>query len=268
MKANLNLFSRPLFLLCLLLLLVNDFYCKYAFPGILTGKLSDFAGLFIFPYFFSVFFEKQSKYIYIATGLFFMYWKLEMAQPFIDWLSSVAPLGVYRTIDATDLIALLILPLSYQYFKKEVLLPANRNKVFTLFIISISSFSFVATTLQKEMRELNLTSGKGFIIPISEHQYLNQFKEPNKLPIGYDQFYIEDFDTHVYIETEVKEYDKKNTLIVLKAINYTTTTGGLFSAPDQEDSKGMQELTLGDFEKYYEAYLREEFGSVKIIQPK
>jgi hypothetical protein len=30
----------------------------------------------------------------------------------------------------------------------------------------------------------------------------------------------------------------------------------------------MQELILGDFEKYYEAYLREEFGSVKIIQPK
>ena len=191
-----------------------------------------------------------------------------MAQPFIDFISSITHLGVYRTVDTTDLIALLILPLSYQYFKKDVLLTAKMNRIFTLLIISISSFSFVATTLQKGIRELELTSGKGFIIPISEHQYLNQFKEPNKLPIGYDQFYIEDFDTHVHVETEVKEYDKKNTLIVLKEINYATITGGLFSAPDHEDCKGMQELTLGDFEKYYEAFLKEKFGSVKIVQPK
>lgn len=268
MKANLNLFSRPLFLLGLLLLITNDFYFKYAYPGILTGKLSDFAGLFIFPYFFSVFFEKQTKYIYIATGLFFMYWKLEMAQPFIDLLAKVTQLPLYRTVDATDLIALLILPVSYQYFKRELYVPVKADLIVNMLVITMSCFSFVATTLQKAVSELNLPSGKGFVIPISEYDYLNQFKEPNKRPIGYDHFYIAELDIKVYVETEVKAFDKKNTLITLKTITETVAEGGIFSSSKTEDMEKTGELTAGDYEKYYGEYLAEEFGSVKIIQPK
>ena len=39
----------PLPLLALAVLLVNDHILKEAFPGLLTGKLSDFAGLVFFP---------------------------------------------------------------------------------------------------------------------------------------------------------------------------------------------------------------------------
>ena len=42
----------PLFLVGLGILLLNDFYLKYAFSNAFTGKLSDVAGLFIFPFFF------------------------------------------------------------------------------------------------------------------------------------------------------------------------------------------------------------------------
>src|SRR3972149_6580371 len=36
------------------LLLLNDHFLKQAYPSILTGKLSDFAGLFFFPFLLGV----------------------------------------------------------------------------------------------------------------------------------------------------------------------------------------------------------------------
>lgn len=52
-KRNFSILVSPGFLLCLCLLLLNDFILKSEFHNALTGKLSDFAGLFIFPLFFS-----------------------------------------------------------------------------------------------------------------------------------------------------------------------------------------------------------------------
>ncbi|HSO31586.1 MAG TPA: hypothetical protein VLT33_03690 [Labilithrix sp.] len=43
------LVSRVLPLLAVALLIVNDHVLKHQFPGFVTGKLSDFAGLFFFP---------------------------------------------------------------------------------------------------------------------------------------------------------------------------------------------------------------------------
>jgi hypothetical protein len=43
------------------LLLINDLYLKFEYHNYLTGKLSDFAGLFAFPYFFSCLIPKKDK---------------------------------------------------------------------------------------------------------------------------------------------------------------------------------------------------------------
>jgi len=42
-------FARPLAIFALALLIVNDHLLKAAYPGFVTGKLSDFAGLMFFP---------------------------------------------------------------------------------------------------------------------------------------------------------------------------------------------------------------------------
>ncbi len=42
-------FARPLVICALALLIVNDHLLKAAYPGLVTGKLSDFAGLVFFP---------------------------------------------------------------------------------------------------------------------------------------------------------------------------------------------------------------------------
>lgn len=48
---NKHLLLNWVFLPCLLVLALNDHFLKYGYPGWLTGKLSDFAGLLIFPLF-------------------------------------------------------------------------------------------------------------------------------------------------------------------------------------------------------------------------
>jgi len=54
------------FVICLGLLLLNDFYLKFEYHNWLTGKLSDFCGLFIFPVFWSaIFFKTEANRIFL-----------------------------------------------------------------------------------------------------------------------------------------------------------------------------------------------------------
>lgn len=73
----------PLFLFSLIVLLLNDHYLKAQFHNFLTGKLSDFAGLFIFPLFFAAFFPKRRLSIYFFAGFFFVFWKSPLSQSFL-----------------------------------------------------------------------------------------------------------------------------------------------------------------------------------------
>lgn len=48
---HIHFFIHPLPLFAVVIMATNDHYLKAAFPGLLTGKLSDFAGMFYFPIF-------------------------------------------------------------------------------------------------------------------------------------------------------------------------------------------------------------------------
>ncbi len=71
MKPAYSLLS-PWFIGGLLVLILNDAWLKAAFPGVLSGKLSDFAGLLVFPLFWMVFFPRFKFLIYLLTGLLFL----------------------------------------------------------------------------------------------------------------------------------------------------------------------------------------------------
>lgn len=48
-SLGIDYFVHPLPLLAVSVLILNDHFLKFRFPSALTGKLSDFAGLFFFP---------------------------------------------------------------------------------------------------------------------------------------------------------------------------------------------------------------------------
>lgn len=147
MKSKLK---HPVFIFSVLLLLLNDFYLKYVFPGLLTGKLSDFAGLFAFAYFFSSLLPKYKKQIHIVIAFLFIFWKSSYPQPFIDLINSVG-VPIHRIVDPSDNIALISLLFSYILFSRFNY--STINPILKYTIIGVSIFSFVATTQPPQREE-------------------------------------------------------------------------------------------------------------------
>ena len=57
LTKNIPYLTHPFVLAALVLTALNDHYFKYKYPGLVTGKISDFTGLFFFPLLLNAFFE-------------------------------------------------------------------------------------------------------------------------------------------------------------------------------------------------------------------
>ncbi|MGE0631871.1 MAG: hypothetical protein AB7O96_05660 [Pseudobdellovibrionaceae bacterium] len=130
-----DFFIHPLPLGAVILTAVNDHYLKYQFPGLISGKLSDFAGLFFFPLFLSALIlvlsrtfgqdKKISPTLLLVTIAFtdilFIAFKLSpsLCHNFAEWFSEFFfPIAI--TPDPSDLLALLSSFACY-FFGKEYL---------------------------------------------------------------------------------------------------------------------------------------------------
>ncbi|MDP4237570.1 MAG: hypothetical protein Q8919_14090 [Bacteroidota bacterium] len=138
-----NILTSPAFLSALFLLLLNDLFLKSIFHNWLTGKLSDFVGLFIFALFWIAFFPQWKKQIVIGTAVLFVLWKSPLSAPLIEfWSNAFYPID--RVIDYSDLFALIVLPFAYYYSKNES--PRLRRDFRTIAICIVSLFAFCATS--------------------------------------------------------------------------------------------------------------------------
>ncbi|WP_306353191.1 hypothetical protein [Flavobacterium sp. '19STA2R22 D10 B1'] len=174
MNNQKNKLGHPLFILCLAALLLNDWVLKSAYHNDITGKLSDFAGLFAFPFFFSSLFPKQAKAIHIATAVFFIYWKSAFSQPLIDIFNTIN-IPIHRTVDLTDLIALLSIGLSFIVFQKQFNIKLKPVMFHTLFFISC--FAFIATS-QKPNESADLVIiDKEYPFNFSKQELISRFNK-------------------------------------------------------------------------------------------
>ena len=102
---------------------LNDHLFKASFPGVITGKVSDFAGLFFLPFFLCAIFEfftriKFSRRVFLlaqlTSTLLFLVFKYEShAREFLTALFAEYLFTIQITPDSTDLVALLVLPIAY-----------------------------------------------------------------------------------------------------------------------------------------------------------
>lgn len=165
MTTRYKQFTSIGFFIGLSILLLNDLYLKGHFNNLWTGKLSDFAGLFIFPIFWTILFPRHKVKIYLITTLFFIYWKSPYSQNFINIINILFPFKISRIIDYSDYLALTILPLSYYYnnlTKKYYL------TVHPIIILIISSFSFLATSYRTH---IDYKKDYAFNYPIDSLEY-------------------------------------------------------------------------------------------------
>ncbi len=120
-------FRHPLMIGSIVLLLVNDHLLKAYSPSWLTGKLSDFAGLFFFPFLLALALHRVARdedralrWGLALTGLVFAAIKTlpEANAAFTGLVSRALGPSVRFVLDPTDLIAMAVLPAAWLFWKK------------------------------------------------------------------------------------------------------------------------------------------------------
>jgi hypothetical protein len=140
-----DLLLTPTYLVSLLLLLLNDLYWKNHNPSWITGKLSDFSGLFCLAIFLSVLLPNWSVGVNIGLGILFCFWKSPYADVVINQWNALSPYHVARVIDYTDFFALLILPVAHLFYSRTET-NFRPNTAITIFVLFLSCFAFLATS--------------------------------------------------------------------------------------------------------------------------
>lgn len=169
---DLNKIGHPIFIVSLALLILNDWVFKTMFHNEITGKLSDFAGLFAFPFLFSALFPKYKKAIHILTALLFIIWNSALSQSFIDLLNQISlPLG--RTIDMTDNIALLSILASYHCLKTSIKI--SLRPIVQQGLVVLSCFAFMATSLPPQEYRAYVNIDKEYTFDFSKRELISRF---------------------------------------------------------------------------------------------
>lgn len=261
-RIKIELLSTSFFVIGLAVLLTNDFILKPLFHNFLTGKISDFAGLFIFPYFFSVFFIRQSKFIYLLTGFLFVIWKSPLSNSFIVWWNDTIFFQINRVVDYSDLFALIVLPFSYYYLTNHSIPGTRIRYAFSFLIGTISIFSFYATTQPRQEFKLQVNTDKQFMLPISKLDLFNKLSdrygysdtiEKNLIDtMFYCYFDIPENWTGLTAVVKIKKVDDKLTNLELDSVIGFHVSGRLFEGIDKNNVDFIKSLKANDFENYFE----------------
>ena len=257
-----DILLRPVFIAALGLLLLNDFYLKYQYSNFITGKLSDFTGLFIFPYFLSSLQTKWKKIIYSATALLFIFWKSNLSQEIIEWIQ-LAGIGINRVIDYSDLYALIILPVSYKYLNQQLTIRQRIHKTLSIPLSLISLFAIWATTLPKEKVDINIEINKTFELQMSKadffksisagHRYSDTLSKNLNDSLFYLSFNIHDYNVNnVMVLATVKNKNSSVTTVRLDSIYYGYVVGSLFTGVNKKDKENFKSLNAKEFATYFE----------------
>jgi hypothetical protein len=109
------IFATGPFVVALAVLLVNDGLLKQAYSGLITGKLSDVAGIAVVALPLFAAFPRHVRTIYLAFFGAFLWWKSPASSGFIAFVNDLQPLNIGRTVDYWDLLALAVLPACAKY---------------------------------------------------------------------------------------------------------------------------------------------------------
>jgi hypothetical protein len=257
-QNRLTLLTDKFFIFGLICLLTNDFILKYQFGGFVTGKLSDIAGLFIFPFFWSVFFARHKFKIYLLTVFIFAIWKTPVSTDLINWTNHALGTKFSRVIDYSDLVALVVLPISYRHLQRIETTTSIKShyRPLPILISTISLFAFVATSLARQEIKKDLFIGQSYLIDLSKEEiFQNRMDAATGLCDSLEAnmtdslFYIQFRTGNHDLLTEVKIYsiDKSTTKLEFVSLTSYTVTGKLFRGFDEKDLKKREELKEAEY---------------------
>jgi hypothetical protein len=223
---------------------LNDFVLKGLLGNWLTGKLSDFSGLFVFALFWTAFYPKQRTKIIILTGIIFSFWKSPYSQTFIDSWNSLGLLKIHRTVDYTDLIALTVLPIAYFFDINTE--NVKTFKIKPVYPVLVSAFAFMATSYQTEVN-----INKEYQFPFPKDTLISRLNNIDSLNHGYGvKFKGNNPDTVDFSIPSTFCFTNFDVKIAVTESNNNTTILTLISAQHScpQGKKDKEEL-IKEFEK-------------------
>jgi len=223
---------------------LNDFVLKGLLGNWLTGKLSDFSGLFVFALFWTAFYPKQRTKIIILTGIIFSFWKSPYSQTFIDSWNSLGLLKIHRTVDYTDLIALTVLPIAYFFDINTE--NVKTFKIKPVYPVLVSAFAFMATSYQTEVN-----INKEYQFPFPKDTLISRLNNIDSVNHGYGvKFKGNNPDTLDFSIPSTFCFTNFDVKIAVTESNNNTTILTLISAQHScpQGKKDKEEL-IKEFEK-------------------
>ncbi|OXA81093.1 hypothetical protein SAMN05444397_109197 [Flavobacterium aquidurense] len=242
MRENTKLFTSIWFIFGLVTLLLNDFVLKEVYGNWLTGKLSDFAGLFIFPLFWTTLFPKYKKKIFILTVIAFVLWKSSYSQILINTWNNIGLWNINRTVDYSDIFALLILPLAYH-------IEALKEKLFTIRItpfipLTICIYAFIATVRPTSNTGFDDNTAVYHIKHYSREDFMSELKNLGLDVTSSDYHNTKYYDEHTEINNlndsignlviMVGDFNKSNQTVEVSLAGWTYTKNPNRMLDDEE----------------------------------
>ncbi|MCL2590754.1 MAG: hypothetical protein FWD67_07720 [Betaproteobacteria bacterium] len=130
-------------------MLINDWWLKSAYPNLITGKLSDFAGIAVVAFLLGALFPRRVLATALGIAAVFLWWKSPLSSTFIQLANDWLPFRIGRTVDYSDLTALCILPFCHCVLvdSKHYALPwRNAKRFLAAPILGISLFGILGTS--------------------------------------------------------------------------------------------------------------------------
>ncbi len=255
MTSPLNFILRLPFLLALSILILNDHVWKYQFHNFITGKLSDFAGIFLVGILGIIVFPRFKKTILGLIGLGFIWWKSPYSQTAIDWYNTSALIPIGRVVDYGDLMALLMLPIAYVYTQKSRTSPTLSIKTPLLqrslqfIILGISMLAFMATSPPRTIIECDKT----YTFDYSLDELLQKI---NKIQSNYQDTidtYINNYSLSTHIENANEIQPRGSDSIYYHVINYRKVDHTYY---DENNDPYTETVTVP--ERYDTIYLKND----------
>ena len=179
LDTSTRLASLP-FLTAVAVLLLNDRVLKGAVGNWFTGKLSDFAGLFAFSFFWAALFPSRRRPVFALTAIVFVLWKTPLSDPALAAWNALGIWPLARVVDYSDWIALVALIPAY-HLTRWVVLPSTpsdgvrrtasvRRRLVGVAGGAIAVLAFSATSIARPQHRLPLGDGDGYSVNASRVQ--------------------------------------------------------------------------------------------------
>ena len=165
--------TSPAFLIAVAVLLLNDWILKDAFANWATGKLSDFAGLFAFAFFWGALLPRRRGPVVGMTAVAFMIWKSPLSTDAVTVWNAIGAWPLARVVDYTDWLALTMLYPAYRSLCRLSPLderavrggrtPTLRQRVTAVATAVVAMAAFMATS--RALPSYPIPDPEGYLVP-------------------------------------------------------------------------------------------------------